>query len=387
MHPQQSSRIDLGDLKSQLVKKIGPEKAKRYFYYFNRFLSQKLSKNEFDSLCVRTIGKENIRLHNQLIRSILKNACQAKTPPEVGPTKSSPIEDAQWHEQSGSLVPNQNQNVPAWSNGVLPVSPRKIRSRIPDRKFRDRPSPLGPNGKVENGVLAPCDYRRPIQNLQPSAEQPENDDRENSNQRLKEKLRLPDKARAQTVIEDSEQVERESYLNFSRSALIPPLGLPVCSPSVSGARKVSSASDFVSNYECGELYNTVTLQKRMEQIAASQGLGGVTMDCANILNNMLDVYLKKLIRSSVELVGSRSDHDPRKYPAQRLQAHGKIVNGMWPTNHVPNSGPIEQMQEQKSRSSSVSLLDFKVAMELNPQQLGEDWPVLLERICTHTFEE
>ncbi|THG07917.1 hypothetical protein TEA_021089 [Camellia sinensis var. sinensis] len=28
----------------------------------------------------------------------------------------------------------------------------------------------------------------------------------------------------------------------------------------------------------------------------------------------------------------------------------------------------------------ISLLDFKVAMELNPQQLGEDWPLLLEKI-------
>ncbi|KAG6388415.1 hypothetical protein SASPL_149841 [Salvia splendens] len=28
-----------------------------------------------------------------------------------------------------------------------------------------------------------------------------------------------------------------------------------------------------------------------------------------------------------------------------------------------------------------------VAMELNPRQLGEDWPLLLEKICTHEFEE
>jgi hypothetical protein len=33
------------------------------------------------------------------------------------------------------------------------------------------------------------------------------------------------------------------------------------------------------------------------------------------------------------------------------------------------------------------MLDFKVAMELNPQQLGEDWPLLLEKICMHSFED
>jgi hypothetical protein len=37
--------------------------------------------------------------------------------------------------------------------------------------------------------------------------------------------------------------------------------------------------------------------------------------------------------------------------------------------------------------ANVSLLDFRVAMELNPRQLGDDWPSLLEKICTDSFEE
>ncbi|KAM7267727.1 hypothetical protein ACFE04_009893 [Oxalis oulophora] len=398
MHPQSSSRIDLGDLKSQIVKKIGPEKAKRYFYNLNRFLNQKLSKNEFDSFCIRTIGKDTVRLHNLLIRSILKNACQANTPPpipEVGPTKSlkhaanrSPTEDG--HEQSGSLFPNQN--VPVWSNGGLPVSPRKVRSGIRG-KFRDRPSPLGPNGKVENllhqprfsedsgsknnslenGVLTPCDYQRPLQHLEAVAEQPENYS-EHPTQRLKEKM---------TIFEDS-------HLNFSQGPLIAPLGIPASAGRSHKALPLPNTVDFVTNYETGGLYDTETLKKRMEQIAATQGLGGVTIDCANMLNNMLDVYLKRLIKSCVDLVGPRSGHEPRNYPVQnKQQIQGKIINGMWPSNHVPmqsSSGPVELKQGMRS-SNTISLLDFKTAMELNPQQLGEDWPVLLEKICMQSFEE
>ncbi|XVE53466.1 hypothetical protein DITRI_Ditri03aG0005700 [Diplodiscus trichospermus] len=420
MQPQQGSRINLGELKAQIVRKLGAERSKRYFYNLNRFLSQKLSKSEFDKSCYRILGRENLPLHNQLIRSILKNACQAKTPPPVHEAdpgksliqtvKSSPGREY-GHEQTGSLVPNQNPNMAIWSNGVLPVSsPRKVRSGIRDRKLRDRPSPLGPNGKVEsvshqlmgsedngnklvmeNGDLTPYDYQRPMQHLQAVAEQPEFE-REGLVQST-EKPRLPSKDQTQgAILEDGEEVEQANHINLSRSPLLAPLGIPFCSASVGGARKampVAGSGDFISYYDCGGLYNTETLKKRMEQIAAVQGIEGVSVECASLLNNMLDVYLKKLIRSCVDLVVSRSTHELRTHSAHKQQPQGKLVNGMWPSNHLhmqSSSGPAEVLQEQGQRCS-ISLLDFKVAMELNPQQLGEDWPLLLEKICMHSFEE
>lgn len=99
----------------------------------------------------------------------------------------------------------------------------------------------------------------------------------------------------------------------------------------------------------------------MQLIAAAQGLEGVSMECANLLINGSDAYLKKLIKSCVELVGARSGHDLSKNNSYTHQFDGK---------HFP-----------------VSLLDFKVAMELNPQQLGEDWAFLLEKICIHVFDQ
>ncbi|KAF5748080.1 hypothetical protein HS088_TW04G00029 [Tripterygium wilfordii] len=422
MQPHQSSRVDLGELKAQIVKKIGVDRSKRYFYNLNRFLSQKLSKSEFDKSYYRVLGRENLPLHNQLIRTILKNASHAKTPPpfhEVGPAKTliqtakaSPSKE-DGHEQSGSLIPAQNQNVHIWSNGVLPVSPRKGRSGIRDRKLRDRPSPLGPNGKVdvvhhstgtedngskgimENGELIPCDYQRPLQLLQPvaeAAEQPENE-KEHLVTRTSEKTRIGSIDHSKVaVVEDGEEVEQGRYPNFSKRPLVAPPGIPFYSASVGGARKaipVASSGKFFSCYDSGGLSDTETLRKRMEQIATSQGIGGVSLECANTLNNMLDVYLKRLIRSCVQLVGGRSAQFAKQGPTHKQQVPGKIINGIWPSNHLhmQSSGePVDCMQEKKSRCS-ISLLDFKVAMELNPQQLGEDWPLLLEKICMQSCEE
>ncbi|KAK7320741.1 hypothetical protein VNO77_30497 [Canavalia gladiata] len=415
MQPQLSSRIDLVELKAQIVKKIGADKSKRYFYYLNKFLSQKLSKTEFDKLCYRVLGRENLPLHNHFIKSILKNACQAKIPPPVQPTGPPKLgvlannvspgrEDG--HEQS--VANFQNQNASIWSNGVLPVSPRKQRSGVRDRKPKDRPSPLGPNGKVdsvahqstatedsgskvdmENGTLTQCDYQRPIQHLQAVAELPENGVGDVI-QRA-ERPRIHGKGPTGiSNVEDGEEVEQLNRLNCS--TLTAPLGIPYCTASVGGARKalpVNSPSDFVSCYDSGRLSDTDTLRRRMEQIATVQGLGGVSMECANMLNNVLDVYLKRLIRSCVDLVGAKSGNEPRKLPVLKQQIQGKVINGMWPNNHlhVQSAGGLAEPEPEHRRSLSVSLRDFKVAMELNPQQLGEDWPLQLEKISMLSFEE
>ncbi|KAI5012871.1 hypothetical protein ZWY2020_025137 [Hordeum vulgare] len=70
-----------------IVKTIGPERAKKYFQHLERFLSSKLSKNEFDKLCLVALGRENLPLHNHLIRSILFNASAASGPPEINASK------------------------------------------------------------------------------------------------------------------------------------------------------------------------------------------------------------------------------------------------------------------------------------------------------------
>ncbi|XP_056174672.1 uncharacterized protein LOC115671511 [Syzygium oleosum] len=411
MQLQQSSRIDLVDLKAQIVKRLGVERSKLYFYHLDRFLSQKLNKVEFDKLCCRVLGRENLSLHNQLIRSILKNAFQAKIPPpSISPDPKSSLRREDGHEQSLSVIPNQNPNVSVWSNGVLPLSPRKVRSGIRDRKFKDRPSPLGPNGKVdclshsagieesgrkvvrENGELTPRDYQRPLQHIR-SVTRPPEDETEGSIQQPINKYRVHGKDQTLVpVLEEREDVEQVHILDSARNPLVAPLGIPFCSPSIGGGTRsfpVGSNGDYASCYDYGQLFDSETLKKRIEQIAAGQGIGGVSQDCANILNSSLDVYLKQLIRSCVELVGARSGN-PKGHPLQKLQVPGRVSMGMSQSkNHLATRGSssvVGGMQEESS-PSSISLLDFKTAMELNPQQLGEDWPLLLEKISMRSYEE
>ncbi|KAJ8448773.1 hypothetical protein Cgig2_011394 [Carnegiea gigantea] len=380
MQPEKSAQMGTGELKSQLLKKIGPERFKR---------------------------------------AILKNACSAKAPPppnhEAGPAKpastigrSLPVlEDG--HGQAAVLHHNQGSVAPIWSNGVaLPMSPRKGRSVMRDRKLRDRPSPLGPNGRtdsashqstgtedsggktVENGDLTPCDYQRPLQQPRGLAEQPENEERLMIKKPADTRGFVQGKDQNNgAFVEDGEEVEQASRLKLSRSPLLAPLGIPFCSASIGGARKalpVSNIGDYISCFDSAELSDAETLRRRMEQIAATQGLGGVTLECANTLNNMVDIYLKRLIRSCVELVGARSKSDKSKYPVQKQQIHGKLINGLWPSNHLHSQSGCGPVEEHRG-VHSVSLLDFKVAMELNPQELGEDWPLLLEKISVQAFEE
>lgn len=314
MQRSQDQRIHLGELKGQIVKKIGVERSKKYFYYLSRFLCQKLTKREFDKSCFRLLGRENLSLHNHLIRSILRNATVSKSPPTVQDL-TKPIQS----RGDGSLVPNNHNDHHVWSNGVLPISQRKVRSGMRDRKMRG--SPLGSNGhssvRIENGF----DHQR-------------------------------SGSYGAAVRDDDDDGENQVNVSVS-SPLVAPLGIPFCSASVGGGsrRAVPVLSTVMSCYDSGGLPpDTEMVRKRMESIAVAHGLEGVSMECANTLNTMLDVYLKKLIKSCTHLVGASG----------RTQDH---------------------------HHHSVSLLDFRTAMELNPQQLGGNWPTLGERVSVRSFEE
>ena len=297
------------DLKLHIVNKVGAERCTRYFYYLGRFLSQKVTKSEFDKSCHRLLGRENLPLHNKLIHSILRNASLAKSPP-----------------------PNHNTNDHVWSAKVA---------------LRDRPSPLVPNGKVESLLLHCRDDKCGNRNMGKGDSGPFAYHRSSS----------------QYADERGKVVAAPvRILTLSTSTVVAaPLG---------GARRavpVSNRSDFISCYGSGGLSSDAEmLRKRMESIAVAHGLGGVSPECSSMLNSMLDVYLKKLIKSCVDLSGARS--------TDGKQRHGLQIQ--------TSNQPSDTTQEQHL----VSLLDFRAAMELNPSQLGEHWPLLRERLLMRSSE-
>lgn len=423
MHPpQQHSRINLAELKAQIVRKLGPEGSKQYFYYLNRLLSLKISKVEFNKLCVRILGRENIPLHNQFIRSILKNACSAKVPPpshDIDIVKSITAVGSKETPNDGYLqngshsAAAQASNLQGLPNGdMLPLSPRKARTGSRDRRAGDRRSALGPNGKtnfsspqivikdsgdfsviLENGISHPPDLQGSVQHHQGLMQQVENVQEASALHPVKlSATKGPQDGLVSLHSKDQNEASDRGAAKemHARSQLQAPLGVPLLPVSVGGARRalpIASSSKFVSTLNSGVLLDNINLRERMEQIAAAQGLEGVSTDCANLLNNGLDVYLKGLISSCVNLVAARSGHEPKTN--KKHQSPMKLVNGVRPGHlyQMQNSGrPLEVVPEHRPHCP-ISLQDFRVAMELNPQQLGEDWPLLLERICTHAFEE
>lgn len=362
-------RIDLGELKSQLAKRLGPERARRYFSYLHQLLSLKLSKSEFNKLCFLTIGRENVPLHNQLIQSVIKNAYQAKTPPPL----KKPL------QREDGLRPPPHPLI--WSNGeILPQSPRRRRS-VTQR------SKLGLNERVdvsilENGDLGYHDLKR----------RHEGQDGEQAEQPLK-RHRLDSNGIDEMIFgEDGDFRKQKNDLKLSHGPLQAPLGIPFCPATVGRAKRSlplvgsTSIGSFCSFSDSGELSHTEDLRKRMERIAERHGLGGVTLDSANLLNYSLDVYLKQLIKSSIELVSARVGPETIKQQVPKQKGHDKPVNGIWldSSAHMHGSSPLD-LQERKC--CLVTLQDFTIAMKLNPQQLGEDAALWLEKICFHSFEE
>ncbi|XVF59301.1 hypothetical protein PTKIN_Ptkin07bG0264700 [Pterospermum kingtungense] len=342
------SRVDTLGLKCQIERKIGRLKTEKYFSLLARFLNFKLGKPEFDKLCIGTIGRENVRLHNHLLRAIIRNASLSKTPPsrENKFDGSLSVKGANGYQRSNlqSLCKD------------FPQSPRKGRTpNLRDRKFRDRPSPLGPNGKSHSTA---CEDAPP---------------RVQEQQSTTELLSLG--GRPPGSVEDGEEVDQAagSPSSHSRSPVRAPLGISL---NAKGVRKVPWNALASASETChcqGELPDSSSLRKRLEQKLSMEGLN-ISVDCANLLNNSLDVFMKRLIEPCLELAGSRS--------GKKLidQSHN------WSMASLNGTQPVRYAQKQRG-SISASMLDFRVAMELNPLILGVDWPTQLEKVCLLASED
>ncbi|KAL3614312.1 hypothetical protein CASFOL_042386 [Castilleja foliolosa] len=289
----QFTRVDTLELKNLIYRKIGRQRAEKYFDQLKQFLSLKLSKSEFEKSCTRTIGKDNITLHNKLIRSILQNACQSKPPPQK-PQKPEPLNVKTLNGYQRNCMQS------LYGGDAIPRSPRKCRSPvIRDRKFRDRPSPLGPLGKSPSLTCEETFTRTTL------------------------------------VPEEGEEVEQ-----FTDSRMWVPVTAPF-GISVNPIRKTGSCMVGDLRETCGnkgELPDTRSLQGRLEKKLEAEGLG-VSLESANLLNNGLNVFLKRLIEPCIGIAKSRP-----------------------------------------GRPTNVSKVDFCVAMESNPRVLGEDWSIQLEKI-------
>ncbi|GAB4849048.1 hypothetical protein Ancab_003861 [Ancistrocladus abbreviatus] len=349
------ARINVLEIKAQIGKKLGPQKAQKYFNLLNRFFTRKVTKAEFDRLCIAAIGRDNVCLHNFLISSIIRNACLSKAPPP----QERKVEDS----VNGKVVNGyQRSCLQSLCRDVFPQSPRKGRTHgFRDRRFKDRPSPLGPHGKPHNVTVASEDLTPKVQEQQSATEL----------------LSLGSRPVEVNSVEDGEEVDQAAGSPgiHSRSPVTAPLGIPM---NVKGPRKMLSAVSSPGTWmetcqRSGVLPDTHSLRNRMEQVLEQEALK-VSTDCVNLLNNSLDAFLKRLIKPSLDLAASRLGN---KLQNQAFVQAVPGPNGMQPVRYSKRSTP----------PVSASMLDLRTAMELNPSILGEDWPTQLEKVRLREYEE
>ncbi|CAA7025226.1 unnamed protein product [Microthlaspi erraticum] len=329
---QASSRLDTLEIRSLIFREIGHQRAESYFEQLGRFFASRISKSEFDKFCIKTIGRQNIHLHNRLIRSIIKNASVAKSPPLMNQKKGGNF------VSFGNGKPKSNQKDSAFS----PSTTRKCRSR----KLRDRPSPLGPLGKPQSVTTTKESMSKA--------------------QSATELLSLGSRPLVEVVsVEEGEEVEQRagSPSVQSRSPVTAPLGV---SMNLRGGFSRKSASNVsVGEETCqssGELPDTRTLRNRLERRLEMEGLK-VSMDSVSLLNSGLDAFMRRLIEPCLSLANTRCGN-----------------GGMREMN-------VQYAQQRRRRVSCVSMSDFRAGVELNPQILGEEWPILLEKMCSRGLDE
>eukprot|EP00250_Pteridium_aquilinum_P011505 c20111_g1_i1 orf=1065-2348(+) len=423
---QQHSRINVQALKAQMVKRIGPERAKQYFNHFKGYISLRFNKTELDKLVVLTIGKENIGLHNEIIKAVLSNAIKSETRPFVQ-DMSKPGKGV--HKKLLQCVTSNDAargpespaagTTPLLSNGdICAESTREERLGALDQTtLKDEGNLLG---KHIDGKSCLVDLHRPFKHIEGAAEQSYADPSDGS-VRLGKRPRIivppsPDLDISKTSFEqlsssgaanlrhdDAYRQQWES--GFIRSAL----GTPFYSNNVGSMAKLlpffrlagsfpqlppvkGADEEFVYS---NDLPSKELLQRQMEHIAELEGLEGVNEDCAEILNQGIDTFLKRLIGACIDLVKSRSlpqqqgsqqaDRQVRSCLANLSSA--KKVNQLSGSEPSSSGTQKELMQKEEDLfQPTVSFVDFKVAMDLNPQQLGQDWPLQLEKIHLYSFD-
>ena len=327
-------RINVQSIKDHIAKRVGIEKAKRYFSHFRRFLSLGLSKPKLDKLVVKTIGKENVSLHNQLVRAILSNAVKGKVSPiqsvQSAPSKpplipNSPCvtsEDTIHYASPSTLISNGDSFLP---------SPRR------GRTLRDhKASPLGPR---EDHFHSTPDLFRSTQQLdgvKPDDElnrslQPSTKRAKISSSGITELTILSGESSG-LLIEGKDDAnlsgENDSLLKERREEAIScgenggllkergddamSLSFPFRSPLHAlqsthhkvlpqALPRILQEAFEEDSIDARKLPDGDSMHMYMEQMTESEGLEGVSRDSADILNLALDAYLTRLIRSYTNL--------------------------------------------------------------------------------------
>jgi hypothetical protein len=300
------ARADTLELKAQIVKRLGHQRAELYFHSLRRFLGCQLSKDEFEKICVAAFGKENIKLHNFLVRSILGNACTADGPPL---SKQAPTGNSQTSTVSNGTL----------TNSLLPAR----RGRPLAKRFGDKPSPIGksPLGPPGAGEFVSAGSKA-----------------------LQEVISVEDG-------EEVDQARGSPVCVQSQSPIRAPLGVPKAQnpqPSTSCSLDVC--------YNSGELPDSQSLSKLLEDKLKAQGLS-MPKECADVLNSGLNVYMSQMLKACLGVARARGNNMRMRQPSGCTAA-------------AVSSGRNNSFPSESGCSYQASLLDLWAAVQSNGRLVG-----------------
>uniref|UniRef100_A0A0D9Y0V4 Transcriptional coactivator Hfi1/Transcriptional adapter 1 n=1 Tax=Leersia perrieri TaxID=77586 RepID=A0A0D9Y0V4_9ORYZ len=329
--PKKPARMNTMELKTQLAKKLGPERFEYYSHVLKKFLSGHLGKVEFDKICVAALGRENIKHHNNLLRSILSNVYSGAGPPP--PSRQATTGNSQTSTVSVSNGAVKNHGMIAGLRRGPMVGNR-------ERRF-DRPSPLGksPLGPQGTGEFVSAGSKAPLEVVS---------------------------------VEDGEEVNQAGGSPLfvqSRSPIRAPLGVPKAQNSQ------SSMPPSEICYSNGELPEAQGLLSLLENKLKAEGLT-LTPECADVLNSGLNAYIVKLLKCCLGVAKSRGK-TVRTIPGCPSNVSTvSVVNGVLTQGSSGLAG----------RSYQASLLDLQTALVCNPQLAGGNSSQVLDKIAAHLLD-
>ncbi|GJM95345.1 hypothetical protein PR202_ga12067 [Eleusine coracana subsp. coracana] len=307
--PKKLARVDTLEIKARLFKLVGNQRAELYFRCLGRFMGFQLGKEEFDKICEALLGKENIKLHNILIKAICKNVFTVAGPP---PSKQAATGNSQT-----STVSNGTLN-----GGVLAARRmRPVTTR--ERRFADKPSPLGksPLGHPGPGEFVSTGSKAPQEVIS---------------------------------VEDGEEVDQargSPVCVQSRSPIRAPFGIAT----VQNSQPSTSCSLDVC-YNSGELPDSQLLLRLLEDKLKDLGLT-LPRESADILNSGLNVYISEMLKACLGVAKARGNKT-RMYPPNGSSAA------------AVNSGKHHGIPVEAGCSYQASLLDLWTAVQSNDQLVG-----------------
>jgi hypothetical protein len=310
------ARVDTLELKARLFKLLGNQRAELYFRSLTRFIGCQLGKEEFDKICMALLGKENIMLHNLLIKSIYNNALTVAGPPLS--------KEAATGNSQTSTVSNGTLN-----GGVLAARMMRPATITRERRFADKPSPLGKS----LGHPGPSTGSKAPQEV--------------------------------ISVEDGEEVDQawgSPVCVQSRSPITAPLGIATVQNS-----QASTSCSLDVCYNNGELPDSQLLMKLLEDKLKDQGFN-VHRGCADALNSGLNFYLSQMLKACLSVAKARGNK------ARMCPPNGASAAAV-------NSGQHHGFPVEAGCSYQASLLDLWTALQSNSQLLG--FAQQREKITSH----